>query len=69
MTPTVESLGCTIWGVEYLSQGKHSKLRLYIDRDDGVTVDHCADVSRHVSDVLDVEEFSNNTYTSSTSLT
>ncbi len=63
LAPTVESLGCKIWGVEYLSQGKHTKLRLYIDRDEGVTVDHCADVSRHVSDVLDVEEFLNAAYT------
>lgn len=63
LTPTVESLGCSIWGVEFLSQGKHSKLRLYIDRAEGVTVDDCADVSRHVSDVLDVEEFSNSAYT------
>lgn len=63
LAPTVESLGCVIWGVEYLSQGKHSKLRLYIDREGGVDVDNCADVSRHVSDILDVEEFSNNAYT------
>lgn len=63
LAPTVQSLGCSIWGVEYLSQGKHSKLRLYIDREGGVDVDNCAEVSRHVSDILDVEEFSNNTYT------
>jgi ribosome maturation factor RimP len=63
LAPTVESLGCWIWGVEHLSQGKHSKLRLYIDRDGGVDVDNCAEVSRHVSDILDVEEFSNNAYT------
>jgi len=56
LSPTVESLGCSIWGVEFLTQGKHSKLRLYIDRDGGVTVDDCANVSRHVSDILDVEE-------------
>ena len=61
--PTVESLGCRLWGVEYLSQGKHSKLRIYIDRDDGVSVDDCADVSRHVSDLLDVEEFNSSAYT------
>ena len=59
----MESLGCTIWGVEYLAQGKHSKLRLYIDREGGVDVDNCAEVSRHVSDILDVEEFSQNAYT------
>ncbi len=63
VTPTVESLGCQVWGVEFLRQGKHSKLRLYIDREDGVNVDHCAEVSRHVSDILDVEEFSNSAYT------
>lgn len=63
LAPTVESLGCEIWGVEYLSQGKHSKLRLYIDKEGGVDVDNCAEVSRHVSDVLDVEEFSNSNYT------
>ena len=63
LAPTVEALGCEIWGVEYLSQGKHSKLRLYIEREDGVDVDHCAEVSRHVSDLLDVEEFSANAYT------
>ena len=61
--PTVESLGCTIWGVEFLNQGKHTKLRLYIERDGGVDVDDCATVSRHVSDILDVEEFINNAYT------
>ncbi|MEM7100854.1 MAG: ribosome maturation factor RimP [Pseudomonadota bacterium] len=63
LSPTVESLDCQIWGVEFLRQGKHSKLRLYIDREGGITVDHCADVSRHVSDILDVEEFSNSAYT------
>jgi ribosome maturation factor RimP len=61
--PTVESLGCTIWGVEFLNQGRHTKLRLYIEREEGVDVDHCATVSRHVSDILDVEEFINNAYT------
>ena len=63
LAPTVESLGCTIWGVEFLNQGKHTKLRLYIDRDEGIDVDHCAAVSRHVSDILDVEEIISSAYT------
>ena len=63
LSPTVESLGCSIWGVEFLTQGKHTKLRLYIDRDGGVTVDDCASVSRHVSDILDVEELISGEYT------
>ena len=63
LAPTVEALGLRIWGVEFLSQGKHSKLRLYIDRDEGVSVDDCAEVSRHVGDILDVEELINGAYT------
>ncbi|MEM7078924.1 MAG: ribosome maturation factor RimP [Pseudomonadota bacterium] len=63
ISPTIDSLGCQLWGVEYLSQGKHTKLRVYIEREDGVSVDHCAEVSRHVSDLLDVEEFSSAAYT------
>ena len=63
LAPTIESLGCSIWGVEFLSQGKHSKLRVYIDKEGGVDVDDCAAVSRHVSDILDVEEVITSAYT------
>jgi len=53
---TVEALGFELWGVEYLSQGKHSVLRIYIDGETGVTVDDCAAVSEQVGSVLDVED-------------
>jgi len=53
---TVEALGFDLWGLEYLSQGRHSLLRLYIDGENGVTVDDCALVSQQVSSVLDVED-------------
>ena len=63
LEPVVALENCDIWGVEYLSQGRHSKLRLYIEKDDGVSVDDCARVSRRVSDVLDVEEVLPGAYT------
>jgi Uncharacterized protein conserved in bacteria len=56
LTPTVESLGFELWGLELLSPNRRPTLRLYIERDNGVTVDDCALVSRHVSSVLDVED-------------
>ena len=56
LEPTIEALGFELWGLEYLSQGRHTLLRLYIDGENGVTVDNCAEVSRHVSGVLDVED-------------
>ena len=63
LTPAVMALGLRIWGIEYLSQGKRSLLRIYIDGDDGVTIDDCERVSRQVSDLLDVENVLVSSYT------
>lgn len=54
--PIVEGMGFVLWGVEYIRSGKYSTLRIYIDHKDGINVDHCAEVSRQVSAVMDVED-------------
>ncbi len=56
LRPTVEMTGRELLGVEYISAGNHSVLRLFIDHENGIDVDDCADVSRQVSAVLDVED-------------
>ena len=56
VAPVAEALGVELWGVEYVSQGKQSIVRVYIDGPDGVNVDDCAKVSRQVSSVFDVED-------------
>jgi len=53
---TIEALGFELWGVEYLSQGRHSVVRVYIDAERGITVDDCAVVSEQVGSVFDVED-------------
>jgi ribosome maturation factor RimP len=60
---TVEALGFELWGVEYLSQGRYTLLRVYIDAENGITVDDCARVSEQVGSVLDVEEPISGEYT------
>ena len=52
----VEDLGCELWGIECQRTGRFMTVRLFIDKDSGVTVDDCADVSRQVSAILDVED-------------
>ncbi|EGT74407.1 MULTISPECIES: ribosome maturation factor RimP [Haemophilus] len=52
----VEDLGCELWGIECQRTGRFMTVRLFIDKDGGVTVDDCADVSRQVSAILDVED-------------
>lgn len=56
LEPTVAALGFDLWGVEYLSQGRHSVLRVYIEHEKGISVDDCAAVSEQISGVLDVED-------------
>ena len=63
LEPAVEALGFVVWGLEYLSQGRHTLLRLYIDGENGVGVDDCAAVSRQVSSILDVEDPISGDYT------
>lgn len=61
--PVVESLGCVLWGLEYMSQGRHSTLRIFIDGENGVSLENCEAVSRQVSSVLDVEDLIMGEYT------
>ena len=53
---SVEDLCCELWGIECQRVGRYLTVRLFIDKEGGVTVDDCADVSRQVSAVLDVED-------------
>lgn len=56
--PVVEGLSYRFWGLEYISQGKDSVLRVYIESlsKDGTDVEDCAKASRQISSVLDVED-------------
>ncbi|MCL9773346.1 MULTISPECIES: ribosome maturation factor RimP [Vibrio] len=52
----VEALGYELVGLEFIRAGEHSTLRMYIDHENGITVDDCAEVSRQTSAVMDVED-------------
>ena len=53
---SVEELGCELLGIECQRAGRFMTVRLFIDKEGGVGVDDCADVSRQVSAILDVED-------------
>ncbi|GGY87086.1 ribosome maturation factor RimP [Cellvibrio zantedeschiae] len=61
--PIVVSLGCELWGLEYLTQGRYTTLRLFIDAPAGVSLEDCEKVSRQVSSVMDVEDPIDGEYT------
>jgi ribosome maturation factor RimP len=54
--PEVENLGYVFWGLSSPSSGKKRVVRIYIDSPDGVNIDQCAEVSRQVGLMLEVED-------------
>lgn len=56
------SMGLELVEVQFRREGHGWVLRLFIDCETGITVDHCADVSREVSDFLDVEDLIEHQY-------
>ena len=50
------SRGMELVEIEYKREGRSQVLRVYIDKPGGVNLDDCADVSRELSAILDVEE-------------
>lgn len=55
--PVAAPLGIEVVAVEFVGAGRSRILRIYLDKDGGVTLDDCADVSRELSALLDVEDF------------
>ena len=51
----IERLGCKVWGLELFGRHSNQTLRIYIDNKDGISVEDCENVSKHVSKVLDTE--------------
>lgn len=54
--PIIEAMGLELVDVEYISEGGQRYLRLYIDKEGGVSLDDCEAVSRAVEPKLDAED-------------
>lgn len=54
--PVVEAAGCTLWDVEYIREAGSWYLRIYIDKEGGVSIDDCERISRELDPILDAED-------------
>ena len=61
--PFVEAAGCILWDVEYVKEAGEWFLRVYIDKEGGVSIDDCEAVSRPLSDALDEADPIEGSYT------
>jgi len=63
IAPAAQALGYEFLGIEYVGQGAHSVLRIYIDHEDGISVEDCTKVSHQASGILEVEDPISSQYT------
>ena len=60
----IKTLGYDIWGIELLGSSLNPTLRIFIDNKNGVTVEDCEKLSKHISKVIE----SDNTYSINSTL-
>lgn len=62
LKPITEKYGVEIYDVEYVKEGSDFYLRAYIDKEGGVNIIDCENVSRALSDALDEVDFIDDAY-------
>lgn len=58
VTPLCHARDLEVWGIDLLfgAGGRHRIVRVYLDSEQGVGIDECTEISRHLSLALDVED-------------
>ncbi len=62
IVPILEELSFELVEVEYVKEGGDQYLRTYIDKEGGITVNDCEAVSRRMNELLDAEDFIDESY-------
>lgn len=62
LNPILLGEGLELVDLEYRREGRGKVLRIYIDKEGGVTVDDCAKVSRELGTLLDVHDVIHGSY-------
>ena len=55
--PRIEPLGYRLYDVEFVKEGKDFYLRVYIDKDSGISLEDCEAVSNGINEVLDEADY------------
>jgi ribosome maturation factor RimP len=63
IAPLVQGEGMTLVDLQWSRRGKRWVLTLFIDKEGGITLDDCADISSQVGERIDVENLIDHAYT------
>ena len=62
ITPILDRMNFELVDVEYVKEGGTWYLRAYIDKEGGITVNDCESVAREMNEILDREDFVEDSY-------
>ena len=62
VTPILDRMGFLLYDTEYVKVGTDYYLRVYIEKEGGITVDDCEAVSREMNELLDKEDYVEGSY-------
>lgn len=62
VTPIIDAGGYELVDVEYVKEGSDYYLRVYADKEGGITIDDCVDISRALEGRLDEKDFIEDAY-------
>lgn len=62
ITPILDRMNFELVDVEYVKEGGTWYLRAYIDKEGGITVNDCEAVAREMNEILDREDFVEDSY-------
>lgn len=62
LKPIIESLGYELYDVIYSKEAKDYYLKIFIDKETGISIDDCENVSNAISDILDEEDLIKDQY-------
>ncbi len=60
--PIVENANIELVDIEYKKEGKDWFLRVFLDKQNGITVEDCKKISRQIEDIIEVEDLIPNRY-------
>lgn len=61
--PFAEKLGLEIWDIKFVKEGTDWYLRIFIDKDGGVSIDDCVDLTHAITKPLDEADPIHQSYT------
>ncbi len=60
--PVIEDLGYELYDVIYEKEGKDNYLKIFIDKDEGISLNDCENVNNSITDLLDEKDFIKSAY-------